>query len=63
MSGSTQSTPPAGGNSGVSGPTDTESAKAEMKATFAEAIKENADITKINTQGNTAKRAASATPT
>ena len=49
--------PPAGG-----GPTDTQGAMASMKATFAEAIAQNAEITKIQTQGNTGKRAASAAP-
>lgn len=48
---------PAGG-----GPTDTAGAMASMKATFAEAVAQNAEITKIQTQGNTAKRAASAAP-
>ena len=48
--------PPAGA------PTDTKGAMDSMKATFAEAVAQNAEITKIQTQGNTAKRAASATP-
>ena len=51
--------PPAGP---ASGPTDTAGAMASMKATFAEAIAQNAEITKIQTQGNTGKRAASAAP-
>ena len=46
----------------ASGPTDTAGAMASMKATFAEAIAQNAEITKIRTQGNTGKRAASAAP-
>ena len=46
----------------ASGPTDTAGAMASMKATFAEAIAQNAEITKIQTQGNTGKRAASAAP-
>ena len=50
------STPPAGA------PTDTKGAMESMKATFAEAVAQNAEITKIQTQGNTAKRAASAAP-
>ena len=54
-------TPPPAAPAG-SGPTDTSGAMADMKAMFAEAVKQNAEITKIQTQGNTAKRAASATP-
>ena len=46
----------------ASGQTDTAGAMASMKATFAEAIAQNAEITKIQTQGNTGKRAASAAP-
>ncbi len=53
-------TPPPAAPAG--GPTDTAGAMASMKATFAEAVTQNAEITKIQTQGNTAKRAASAAP-
>lgn len=49
-------TPDAGGAA------DVKAAQASMKATFAEAVAQNAEITKIQTQGNTAKRAASAAP-
>lgn len=59
MAGSVPPTPPPA-NGG--GPTDTAGAMESMKATFAEAVKQNAEITKIQTQGNTAKRAASAAP-
>ena len=53
-------TPPAPPPAGA--PTDTAGAMASMKATFAEAVAQNAEITKIQTQGNTGKRAASAAP-
>jgi len=51
--------PPAPTNGG---PTDTAAAMDSLKAVFAEAIAKNAEITKIQTQGNTGKRAASAVP-
>ena len=41
---------------------DVKASQADMKKTFAEAVAQNAEITKIQTQGNTAKRAASAAP-
>lgn len=52
-------TPAAGGAEGAA---DVKAAQADMKKTFAEAVAQNAEITKIQTQGNTAKRAASAAP-
>ena len=52
----------AGGAGGAAGGADTSASMNDMKATFAEAVKQNAEITKIQTQGNTAKRAASAAP-
>ena len=44
------------------GGADVQAAQDKMKATFAESVAQNAEITKIQTQGNTAKRAASAAP-
>lgn len=44
------------------GGADPAASTAQMKQTFAEAVKQNAEITKITTEGNTAKRAASAQP-
>lgn len=44
------------------GGADVKASQAEMKKTFAESVAQNAEITKIQTQGNTAKRAASAAP-
>lgn len=49
-------TPDAGGGA------DVKASQEAMKKTFAEAVAQNAEITKIQTQGNTAKRAASAAP-
>lgn len=46
----------AGGGADVAGQT------AQMQQLFAQATQENAAITKVQTEGNTAKRAASAAP-
>ena len=53
----------AGAQAGAAGGgADVAASQADMKKTFAEAVAQNAEITKIQTQGNTAKRAASAAP-
>ena len=52
----------AGAAAAAGGGADPSAATAQMKQTFAQAVQQNAEITKITTEGNTAKRAASAQP-